>query len=291
MTESLSHSDAYPQTSTRRPVLDTGLGFSAFAVGALVRTKVAKPRIECGARNGMRDEVVPIGTADILPLDVQYWQKAIVAYSNLGMAGAHNKIITAAAKAELAPLGFRRQGQSRLWLADRGTWLNIVEFTPSQWSVSVDLDNAAHWLWAGRGFLSLHFSLPRVAHTEFESEQQFAAALTSITKTAAQRAQQIDTRFPSFEAIAAHVIEQAHGSERMRSSWYGYYASIAAGLVGEFDLAACFLRGITDDRVTAHVQALLKVLGSPEAFRAQINKLVTAQRVALKLPPLERLPF
>lgn len=207
------------------------------------------------------------------------------------MAGVHSKIIAAAAKAELVPLGFRRQGQSRLWLADRGTWLNIVGFTPSQWSVSVVLDNCAHWLWAGKGFLGLHFSLPRVAHTEFESEQQFAAALTGIAKTAAQGAQQIDIRFRSFEAIAAHVIEQAHGSERMRSSWNGYYAGIAAGLVGDYDLAAHFLRGITDDRVTLHVLDLVKALGSPDVFRAHINGLVSKQRIALKLPPLEQPPF
>lgn len=70
------------------------------------------------------------------------------------MSVTHSKIIAAAAKAELAPVGFERKGQSRLWFADHGSWLNVVEFTPSRWSKSVSLMNAAHWLWLGAGFMS-----------------------------------------------------------------------------------------------------------------------------------------
>ena len=34
------------------------------------------------------------------------------------MAGPHDRIIADAAKAALGPLGFRRKGRSRVWLAD-----------------------------------------------------------------------------------------------------------------------------------------------------------------------------
>jgi hypothetical protein len=36
------------------------------------------------------------------------------------MVEAHNSIIARAAKAALAPLGFRRKGQSRIWLVNKG---------------------------------------------------------------------------------------------------------------------------------------------------------------------------
>src|SRR6266513_2483077 len=31
----------------------------------------------------------------------------------------------------LGPLGFKRKGRSRIWLADRGWWLLVIEFQPS----------------------------------------------------------------------------------------------------------------------------------------------------------------
>lgn len=65
------------------------------------------------------------------------------------MSDVHSRIIASAAKAALEPIGFRQKGRSRLCLADHGYWLNLVEFTPSRWSKSVSLLNAAHWLWVG----------------------------------------------------------------------------------------------------------------------------------------------
>jgi hypothetical protein len=50
------------------------------------------------------------------------------------MPGTHDRIIADAAKAALGPLGFKRKGRSRTWLADHGWWLTVVEFQPSAWS-------------------------------------------------------------------------------------------------------------------------------------------------------------
>jgi hypothetical protein len=45
----------------------------------------------------------------------------------------HAKIIAAAAKSALTPLGFQRKGASRIWFADKGYWLLVIEFQPSAW--------------------------------------------------------------------------------------------------------------------------------------------------------------
>jgi hypothetical protein len=207
------------------------------------------------------------------------------------MPKAHSRIISKAAKTELAPLGFKQQGQSRLWIADHGSWLNIVGFVPSRWSVTVDLDNAVHWLWAGTGFMSLNYVCPRLAHAEFENEDQFADALTGISKTAAARAREIEGKFSSFDAVAAHVIKEATGDDRMGPSWFGYYAGIASGLIGNFDQAEVFLCGITDERVRPHADVLLEAITDPSRFRAIVNERVSRQREVLKLPELNRSPF
>ena len=205
---------------------------------------------------------------------------------------SHNKIIASASKAELATLGFKRQGQSRLWLKDHGFWLNVVQFTPSRWSVSVDLNNSAHWLWGGNGFMSLNYSSgARSPHVEFKDEEQFRRDCRELARLAAAEAMKIDENFPSFEAIAQYVIGEAEGSERGRSSWFGYYAGVAAGIVGNLDKAEQFLRGITDTRVTGRAERFLAAINSAHGFREKANEILQQQRIALKLPALEKGPF
>lgn len=206
------------------------------------------------------------------------------------MAGEHNKIIAAAAKARLAPLGFKRKGRTRLWVLDHGLWLNIVEFRPSQWSVSVDLDNAAHWIWAGHGFMSLDYFV-RGSHASFEGEMQFSKEIAEIANEAASCAVQLERQFSTFDDIARFAIQEARDTKRMRTSWAGYKAGLACGILGKHEEAAAFLHGITDDRVIPHAAPFLALAGRTSEFRSRINKLVAQQRAKLKLPALENDPF
>lgn len=207
------------------------------------------------------------------------------------MSGSHSKIIAAAAKAELGPLGFKRRGQSRLWLKDHGFWLNVVEFKPSKWSVAIDLSNAAHWIWGGCGFMSLDYYVPSGPFTGYRDEDQFGAAVAEIASAAAAQAQETHAKFASFEAIANHTITEALDSERMQPSWFGYYAGVACGILGDLDQAASFLRDITDERVIPRAERFLPTIGNPTAFREKANEIVAQQRSALKLPPLAQNPF
>jgi hypothetical protein len=202
------------------------------------------------------------------------------------MSGAHERIIAAAAKAELSPMGFKRKGRSRLWVLDHGHWLNTVGFVPSRWSISVDLDNAAHWIWAGHGFMSLDYVV-RGRHADFETEEQFSAALADIAHEAASEALAIEEKFSSFEETASFAIDRARGSERMGPSWFGYQAGIAAGILGDMTLAESFFRHISDGRVLPHAQRFLAVIGEHSRFLSEVNLAVAEQRTALKLEPLE----
>lgn len=206
------------------------------------------------------------------------------------MSSKHNRIIAAAAKKELSRLGFKRKGRSRLWLLDHGHWLNIVGFVPSRWSISVTLENAAHWIWSGHGFMSLDY-IVRGQHTEFETEEHFSNALGHIAHDAASRALEIEERFSSFEKIAAFAIDEARDDERMAPSWWGYKAGIAAGILGDMNLAERFLQGISDYRVIPHAQRFLAVIEEHNRFVSEVNIAVGEQRVALKLELLEKDAF
>ncbi len=204
------------------------------------------------------------------------------------MSDIQSRIIATAAKAELASLGFRQSGRSRLWVADRGSWLNVVEFTPSRWSKSVDLTNAAHWLWVGSGFMSFSEGFGSNCHAEFETEDQFRGAVSEIAKLARTNALAIEERFSSFSFIADFVVERARTSpDRMGPSWWGYEAGIASSLVGKPEEARCFLQGVSDERVADRAASLLPLIVDPEAFKSKVNEIVVQQRAALKLKPLD----
>lgn len=206
------------------------------------------------------------------------------------MSNAHDRVIAAAAKAELGPLGFKRKGRSRLWLLDHGDWLNIVGFVPSKWSVSVQRDNAAHFIWAGHGFMSLDHSV-RGRHVDYESDEQFTSALTEIAREAAVEACQIEEQFSSFEKIASFVIDRAQHSDRMGPSWFGFQAGLAAGILGDMQMAERFLHGISDDRVIPYARRFHELIAQPKAFISEINNAVAKQRSALNLEPLESIAF
>jgi hypothetical protein len=204
------------------------------------------------------------------------------------MSDIHSRIIATAAKAELASLGFRQSGRSRLWVADRGSWLNVVEFTPSRWSKSVDLTNAAHWLWVGAGFMSLNECFRSGCHAEFETEDQFRSAVSEIAKSARTNALAIEERFSSFSATADFVVERARSSpDRMGRSWWGYEAGIASSLVGKLEEARSFLQGVSDERIANRAASLLPLIVDPEAFKSKVNEIVVRQRATLKLKPLD----
>lgn len=208
------------------------------------------------------------------------------------MSDTHAKIIASAAKTELASLGFRQVGRSRLWLADRGTWLNVVEFTPSRWAKSVSLMNAAHWLWLGDGFMSFNEAIPSNRHAEFASEAQFEEAAIEIARVARSTALEIEQRFSSFDAVAAFVIARARGSpDGMGPSWWGYEAGIASGLVGNAADADYFLTSVTDERVTNLAASFLPLIHRPDAFKNRVNTLVAQERARLKLKAMDGPPF
>ncbi len=203
------------------------------------------------------------------------------------MSEKHNTIIATIAKAELERLGFRQQGRSRLWLSDHQSWLNVVEFTPDRWTKGVSLMNAAHWLWAGTGFLAFHEAVRSKRHVSFETAEQFAEAVQAIGQEAASKALEIQGLFSSLERTARFAIDRARSSpDRMQPSWWGYEAGIASGLCGDFGSAETFLRGITDDRVIPHAASLLPFIGEASRFVSRVNELVDQQREALKLTPV-----
>src|SRR5438132_1366297 len=94
----------------------------------------------------------------------------------------HNKIIAAAARESLTPLGMVRKGRSRIWLADRGWWLGIVEFQCSSWSRGTYLNVSLMWLWQPIDHFAIEVEPRRVGKfVEFDNTPDVEGAVKAVT--------------------------------------------------------------------------------------------------------------
>jgi hypothetical protein len=146
----------------------------------------------------------------------------------------HSKIIARAAKGALGPLGFRRSGRSRVWLADHGYWLGVVEFQPSGWGKGSYLNVSAHWLWRPPPYsLSFDYFHPDQTRPfiEFVSAAQFTPLAAEQADQAARDSDRLARLLADLPAIASALAKE-EGS-RPAGWWPTFHAAVAAGLVGD----------------------------------------------------------
>ncbi len=196
----------------------------------------------------------------------------------------HGKLIAAAAKAALLPLGCRRKGQSRCWFSDQRFWYIFIEFQPSSWSKGTYLNVTPIWFflqsWPGEAAHRLD------GYIQFESVEQFRPLIEQAAKLVAAEVVGLRSKF--------RTILDIHRFFAGKLSWSGniYRAAITAGLVGDLPLArqlftqvlarddSIYLRGIKTE-----CAALAALLDDPQAYRSAILDKVEACRQAHGLPP------
>lgn len=219
------------------------------------------------------------------------------------MVEVHNSIIAKAAKAALAPLGFRRKGQSRIWLADHGYWLTVVEFQPSGWSKGSYLNVSAHWLWIPPfedATFMLSFDYGNSGgrpFIEFHAEEQFAKDAAQLAKIAAQYAKHLCDELHSMDAVADALMAQEQGfAKEGRGRWYAYHAGVASALAGRIDDSAKMFASVLDSEgppgtiVYPKSQELAAKLNDPDRLRQEVLLLINQHRAFFNYPILDRLP-
>src|SRR5262249_20811083 len=97
----------------------------------------------------------------------------------------HSKLITAAARTILRPLGLFQKGRSRTWLDDRGWWVGVVEFQPSSWSRGSYLNVGCMWLWDVKNYVSFDEGYRVESFAEYQDDDQFRQAATDLANRAA----------------------------------------------------------------------------------------------------------
>ena len=227
----------------------------------------------------------------------------------------HNLIIAAQAKATLGPLGFRRKGRSRVWLADHGFWLAVVEFKPSGFVKGTYCNVSGHWLWGFWGELTFDFGNQRVGgFAEFSrvtfdeikmtlkteqvtTPEAFATHVAEMAREAAEATERLRRKLPTPNDAAAFLLEKVESDQL--SDMVAYDAAIAFGLTGDVEEAERLLKGLLLSEASgtplAHERAevagrLLDALNDAPAFAAEVQDLIDRQRDALNLPPYQLQP-
>ncbi len=219
----------------------------------------------------------------------------------------HTKLINAAARETLRPLGLLQEGRSRTWLDDQAWWLGIVEFQPSDWTRGSYLNVGVNWLWNLKDWHSFDFGY-RVDEPgrgqmffEYESDEQFAPLAHKLAMVAAERVTHYRQLFPTPEQAAA-TLKGAVADDLERS----LDAGVALGLVGEANAAAAMFdryiswfesgeeaewRSDDDEPLYERARMLRDLAPDTSAFRKRIRADVKETRTLLKLNPDVELPF
>jgi len=137
----------------------------------------------------------------------------------------HNKLIRAAAKSALSPLGLIQQRNSRIWYDDHGWWAIVVEFQPSGWDRGSYLNVALSWML----YESEHWAFDIGGREEgFHSAsgaEPFEAAMSGVAAQAARKVLEYRERFSTLEDMCAH-----YRTRDGRGGWPDYYAGVLEGL-------------------------------------------------------------
>lgn len=206
----------------------------------------------------------------------------------------HSRLIRDVARTALSPLGFQQKGRSRVWFADRGFWILIVEFQPSGFGKGSYLNIAAHWLWHTGNSWAFDYCHRAGSFIRFETAQQFHPKAEGLANLAAAEAIALDGKFASLDAIARYLKEQACDERMGQNPRTLYHAAVTAGLTGDPQFGLESLNRLLEQKPTtdwirdlqAEATALIKIIPGTEEFRSVIREKVGSARSALKLPAL-----
>jgi hypothetical protein len=222
----------------------------------------------------------------------------------VGVQHPHTKLLNAAARDVLHPLGLTQKGRSRTWLDDRGWWLGVVEFQPSSWSRGSYLNVGVNWLWNPKDYLTFDWGhrvdIPgEPSFIAFEDEDQFAPLARKLAMVATEQVRHYRDLFPTVEAAAANL-RPANDLQRALDT------GIALALVGETTQArevfAEYMewfesdedlewRTEVDEEDYDRAKRLSDLAAEQPRLREQIRQDVKDARTQLKLASDMDLPF
>lgn len=207
----------------------------------------------------------------------------------MAKASDHGRLIAAAAKAALLPLGCNRKGRSRLWISDQGCWVILIEFQPSGWEKGSYLNLGAKWLWYRFGNQMAHDRYRFADFIRFESPEQFAPLMAGMAASAAREVLALRQKFRSLADINRHLQGRI-----TQDGLPVFLAAVSSGLVGDSTTSRRLFARLSNwapidydwqRNLKSDAAQLAGVLDEPDRFRAAVMNIVDERRHRLGLSP------
>jgi hypothetical protein len=211
------------------------------------------------------------------------------------MKTEHNKLIDAAAKNLLKPLGLQRKGTSRVWLDDHGWWLTQVEFQPSAWSKGSYLNVGVCWLLYEGSHSSFNVGYRiDVPFVEANERTDFESEMRTLAERAKQEVLKYRGEFSTLRRAADYYLRKDS-----LTTWDRYYGGVMLGLCQEAEYAREFLSEVAShatrwdwERALAQrASDLLPLLSEHTAFVRTAKGIVLRTRSIGNLPDIGDIEF
>ncbi|MBE1159910.1 hypothetical protein [Dyella acidiphila] len=201
----------------------------------------------------------------------------------------HSRLINAAAKAALRPLGCVQKGRSRTWLDDRSWWIGVIEFQPSSWAKGSYLNVGACWLWYEKDHLSFDAGNRVGSFQPFMVDEQFAPVAKKLAERASQEVIALRGRFPSPSHVQTWL-----AAKPCTSIWDHYHLAVSTGLSGETAQSKQSFADVISDpderpwatEIRRRAAEFMRCLELGNGFEAEVMGTVKRTRSLLGLPPL-----
>lgn len=208
-------------------------------------------------------------------------------------AAFHSKLINAAAKSVLRPMGLVQKGRSRTWLDDNQWWLCVVEFQPSSWSRGSYLNVGCMWLWDVKNYISFDEGYRVESFVDFRDEDQFEQAARELAGHAAEEVTRYRALFPNIAQTCEYYLQQD-----LTRGWPCYHAAIACALAKKDDAARSMFQRFAEPKDNNSFVAAaqdeskqLALLVGTDKFRDIIADKVRETREIQKLPEVAPISF
>jgi hypothetical protein len=212
--------------------------------------------------------------------------------SAMATQNEHGRLIAAAAKAALAPIGCFRRGQSRVWLSDERYWAIMVEFQPSGFSKGSYLNVGASWMWSETRrdlVFNVGYRVSDAGFIPFESVSQFGPLIEKMAERAGREVLAFRAKFPTIGAISQFLT-----STPKATLWQLYHVAVALALSGQTEASRRAFREIAlfpvsapwQAEVQAESAALAGLLNETARLRQAIGNKIERVREIAGLPVL-----
>lgn len=211
----------------------------------------------------------------------------------MAVTSPHNKIINAAARTKLRPLGLQQKGRSRVWHDDRRWYGIMVEFQPSQIPKFSYLNVGISWFWYPREHWSFDQGNREPDSAEFHGEAQFQKDLEYLADQAVEAVHRYRDPYASLRDAYRNV--RIHQAGLRPGGWPDLHLGLLAGLNGEAERARSLLRQVPEQEIRYEWQAAQRAfcekaidrVADVGALRTWIEENIATCRQLRGLPSLQ----